>query len=475
MPTNDAREYRLQRRAQCRTVGSVRHQIAERIDDLVTATRTPQRTRDAETLGAEIIPLCDALKFIAKRGPGVLRDRKIGVRGRPLWMWGAKGTVIREPLGTVLVLAPWNYPLLLPGTQVAQALAAGNRVVLKPAPGCETLTEILVDCFHQAGISKNDLCQVGSDVKSAKQQIDMADLVVLTGSAGTGRQVLRQTAASLTPAIMELSGCDAMVVLPSADLDRVVECIRFGLTLNSGATCIGPRRLIVHQAIADDLRDRLRSLSLDRELTVHPKAVDTAVESIEDAVERGASDLLGSLDLGRLRSDGVMRPLILQDVSPESTILDADVFAPVTSLVVIADHGDAVRRVNECSYRLAASVFGSADQAEPLAGKLDVGGVTINDLIAPTADPRIPFGGRGASGFGVTRGAEGLLAMTTPKVIMRRRGRVTPHLWPPEQVDAGMLAGTVKMLHGSSVRKKFAGLRRAMRRVHNSGTPRQPD
>ncbi|TWT68075.1 aldehyde dehydrogenase family protein [Crateriforma conspicua] len=456
--------FQTDRKLRCRVVGAARHHVARRIDALVDACRSAQRTMDSETVAAELIPLCDALKFIADQGPKILADRRVGTRGRAVWLWGVQSRVQRVPWGDVLILAAWNYPLLLPGVQMAQALAAGNCVWVKPAPGCESATRILVDCFFDAGVPTDCLSILDSTVDAATRRIDQGvDLVVLTGGVATGRTVMHALAETVTPSIMELSGCDAMVVLPGADLDRVASAVRFGLTFNAGATCIGPRRLLIGADGWKDLSTRLSPmLSSGKPLVVHPSALGTVVELVEEALDRGARDFLGLFDLQRLRNDRLMHPLILTDVPDDCRIGHSDVFAPVMTVDRCGDEESVVRRVNDCPYRLAASVFGPHDQARRLADRLWVGSVVVNDLIAPTADARLPFGGRGESGHGVTRGPEGLLSMTTVRVISRRKGSVTPHLSPPQQSDADLLSGSLAMTHGKGWRQKWQGLKRVV-------------
>ncbi|MEM9645691.1 MAG: aldehyde dehydrogenase family protein, partial [Planctomycetota bacterium] len=231
-------------KSRCRIISSVRGGLATRKNDLIAACENEQRTDPCETLASELIPLCDALRFIGRKGVGILRDRRVGWIGRPLWLWGVRASVSRVAHGRVLILAAWNYPLLLPGVQLAQALAAGNKVLIKPAPGCERATELMVQCFHEAGVPREMLLNLPSDVESATRAIDQGvDMVVLTGGADTGRAVMRRASETLTPTIMELGGCDAMLVLSDADLGRVARALRFGLTFNGGATCIGPRRV----------------------------------------------------------------------------------------------------------------------------------------------------------------------------------------------------------------------------------------
>lgn len=462
-PQQLARQWRERSpQARCRTLAAAAAEVAESADELVRRCAGEQRIDPAETITSELVPLCDALQFLGRRGAKLLRPRHLGVSGRPPWLWGVRSRVLREPLGRVLILGTWNFPLLLPAVQAAQALAAGNTVLLKPAPGTEAATEALVGCLHRAGIPSAALIQLDSSTEAATRAIDHGvELIVLTGSAATGRTVLAQAAESLTPTIMELSGCDAAIALPGADVPRLAQAVAFGLGLNSGATCIAPRRLLVPDALIEEVRRSLRErLSDAPTMSVHRSARAAAGHLIEEALAGGARDLLGRFDADDFHRTGRMAPLVLDRVNAEARIASADLFAPVVSLIGVSDACEAVALVNRCRYRLAASVFGPVVEAEKIASRLDVGTITINDLIVPTADPRLPFGGRGHSGFGVTRGEEGLLAMTRPKVISTRHSRFAPHLSPRADGDAETLMGMLQLTRGKGWSRRVAGLRR---------------
>ncbi|MFG0268262.1 MAG: aldehyde dehydrogenase family protein [Rhodopirellula sp. JB055] len=450
-------------RKRCQIVGRARGEIAARVDQLTRLSRTEQRTDDAETVASELLPLCEALRWITEHGKKTLAPRKVGWKHRPLWMWGVRSVVQRVPLGRVLILGTWNYPLLLPGVQMAQALAAGNEVWLKPAAGTEAVSTELVAAFYAAGVPEHAITLLNSSTEAAiEAQASGVDLVVLTGSAETGRKVLHQSAENLTSSIMELSGADAAIVLPEADLERVVDAVTFGLLFNSGATCIGPRRLVVISdpstaALPERLTSRLRE---SKQVTVHAAARASVADLIDDALRAGAKDSLGRYDSTDLRTTGKMSAVVLENVPDGHAILQSDVFAPLISFIRVERPEQAVELVNECPYRLAASVFGPASNALGIANRLSVGVVTINDMVAPTADPRLPFGGRGQSGFGVTRGPEGLLAMTAPRVIATRRGRGAMHLSPRNDADAELLSGVLQWSHGTGWSRRIAGLRR---------------
>lgn len=460
-----------------RIIGRARHQLAATVDVFVTQARNEQRRSDVDTVAAECLPLCEALKFLAADAARSLQTRRLGRRGRPLWLWGVHSHVQRAPYGVVLILGAWNYPLLLGGVQVAQALTAGNVVLWKPAPGSEQGCQLFAQCLWNAGVPPQALQVLASDVSTAESAIDAGvDLIVLTGSAATGRAVLQRAARTLTPAIMELSGCDAAIVLRSARLPRAAEAIRFGLTINSGATCIGPRRLLLDEPIADallqTLTDQLKPLPA---AVVHPAARRHVAEMIDDALQRGGRDLLNRWDAQAFSDTGTMYPMLIDGVAADWPIASADLFAPLATIQRVADSAQAVEICNACPYALAASLFAARSDADAIAGQLHVGTVTINDIIAPTGDPRLPFGGRRSSGFGVTRGREGLIQMTTPKVISAKQGSFAPHLDGEDAGTLDTLLGALQIQHAGQLSRRWAGLRQMFSGIRASRNDKQDD
>lgn len=441
-------------------VRRIRQQIAEQSEALASSVSFAGRTSAAETLAAEIIPLADACRFLEKEASRVLRPRRLARRGRPAWLRGVTVDVHREPFGIVLIIGASNYPIFLPGVQALQAIVAGNAVLLKPGEKATASARRLADLFAAAGVHP-DLLQLLPEPPSSVERAVQAgvDKVVLTGSAETGRKVQSLLSATLTPSIMELSGCDAVFVTGSADLDLVARCLSFGLRFNSSATCIAPRRVFVPQNLAGELEHRLR-----QSLQAHPHRdrahhVQTR-ELVSDALRDGATLVCGGPADGRLTG-----PLVLSGVDANMPLLRADVFDPVLALLTVESMDQALQVDRQCPYALGAAIFGRADEADQLAKQVDAGCIVVNDMIAPTADPRVPFGGRRQSGFGVTRGAIGLQEMTCVKTVIHQRSRWRPHLDAPTPQDARLLEGFLKMAHGRGWSTKLGGLRKLVAAV----------
>ncbi|MBB6428971.1 aldehyde dehydrogenase family protein [Algisphaera agarilytica] len=431
-------------------IGGLRHVLADQSERFIAPLRAlSTRSHDSETLAAEVLPLAEACGWIAQNATKLLRPQKLGGRGRPRWLWGVASEIHREPMGNVLIIAPGNFPLFLPGVQVVQALAAGNRVWVKPSPGpgCVEIMRELAAALHELGLPEEALTVTGTDPSELDALYPAMDKVFLTGSETTGKLVQAKCAEHSIPCVMELSGCDAVVVLTGADVELAAKCIAFGLTLNGSATCIAPRRVFVEQGLHDRLVDRLRELLAETPATPIPPRTRDLVNGLLDEVREQGGEVHGeSTPLG-----DTMKPVVVTGVDATCRLLQTDVFAPVVSVVPVADGDEALREASRCGYRLGASVFGPDREAYDFATRIDAGCVVVNDVIVPTADPRLPFAGRGRSGFGATRGADGLLEMTRVKAITARRWKLHPHLRPTDATTVPILRALLRMSHAKGV------------------------
>jgi acyl-CoA reductase-like NAD-dependent aldehyde dehydrogenase len=384
-----------------RALRQFRHQLA----------KMPGFTR--EELVAQIIPLCDAARYLQLEAENILAPQVLPARGRPFWMRDVEIETHREPWGVVQIIAAANYPYFLPGVQVLQALVAGNVVLLKPGRGGSAAARQLAELWP-AG-----LVEV---LPETPVLVDGVDKVVLTGTAETGAAVLAQLAPRLTPATMELSGDDPVFVLPDADLDLVVKAVAFGRQLNRGETCIAPRRIFVARQLSHELQSGL---------------VGRAAPSFGVcAVAEGAA--------GSSRRE------------PYTTGLRA------LQVMAFDSEDEALALAAESPYALGASVFGREPGASEFAARIRAGVVVVNDMIVPTADPRLAFGGRGRSGFGKTRGAAGLLEMTVEKSVVTRRSRSRPHFLPAREEDAELFAAYLALAHGTRKVRAAGQLVKAM-------------
>ncbi len=382
-------------------IGGLRPLLAAKVNDLARATASVSNRPLAEKIVSEVFPLLEACRFLEKNAARILRSQRFGAAGRPLWLPGSRFEVRRKPFGVVLIVGPRNYPLFLPVVQMLHALTAGNAVLIKPAEGASApLTRFASDVLERSGIPRELMQILPESIDAAREAVRCGiDKAVFTGSSANGQDFLLHLAKHNTPSVMELSGADAVFVRADADVDLAARALGFGLRLNAGDTCMAPRLLIAHSAVAARLTKALQA--------------------------RGVAP---------------METIVVQDDAEALQVAAAD------------DHG------------LGAAIF-SRDEtaARSFAQQLTTGFVTINDIIVPTADPRMPFGGVRESGFGVTRGAEGLLEMTHPQAIALRRGRFLPHLDAPQRDDAQLFSAVASLLHGGDWKTRWAALRAVAR------------
>ncbi|HEX6985536.1 MAG TPA: aldehyde dehydrogenase family protein [Planctomycetaceae bacterium] len=444
-----------------------RHRLAARPDEFASAVELPQRKSEAETIAAEILPLADACKWLEAEAASVLAPRTLSNRHRPLWLTGVRVTERRDPFGVVLILGTWNDPLFLSGVQAAQALAAGNAVLLKPGRGSAAAAEALRDGLHASGLDPRLLAVLPESPAAAEAAIDAGvGKVVLTGSADTGRKVLARLAGQLTPTDLELSGCDAVFVRGDADLDLVVRALTLGMTFNGSATCIAPRRVFAHRSVAAELESRLAQAFAAgaAPVPIESQTAERLESLLSDALRYGARLVTGGTE--RAAEGARVRPLLLADAPTDAELLKSDLFAPVLSLVPVGSDEEALRLDRKCPYALGASVFGRPEPAAALAAKVEAGCVVVNDLIVPTADPRVAFGGRKWSGYGLTRGAAGLLAMTQPKTVVERTSIHRSHLEPVTESDSELFKSYLAAAHGRNWRARVRAALRFLREAY---------
>ncbi|RXH56787.1 putative aldehyde dehydrogenase (NAD+) [Granulicella sibirica] len=362
----------------------------------------------------------------------------------------------RVPLGCVLVIGPSNYPLFLPGVQVLQALAAGNAVCWKPGRGGAEVARLFELEMAEAGLPPELLRVTDDSLETGRAVVAAgADKVFFTGSASAGRAVMRQLADAGTPSVMELSGCSSVIVMPGSDLARVTAAVVFGTRLNGSATCMAPRRILV-MGDTKARRDALVRRLQDALATVDPvRLSDAAATQLRELTTEARTQ--GATLLGELSRE--QKPILLVNARPSMRIAQTDIFAPVLSVIDVTDDEDVAAAERLCPLALTVSIFGDEQKARRLARDIAVGTVVINDVIVPTADPRLPFGGRRASGFGVTRGAEGLLEMTAIRNVIARRGDGQRQYEETGESHTRLFDGLILAGHAGTWRQRWRGFK----------------
>lgn len=334
---------------------------------------------------------------------------------------GCLAMSIREPVGVILGIAPWNAPIILGVRAIATALACGNAVILKASELCPRTQTLIIEALAEVEFPEGTVNIVTNSPADAPEVvgalIDQPGVkrINFTGSTAVGRVIAKRAAEHLKPCLLELGGKAPMLVLEDADLDEAVKAAAFGAYMNQGQICMSTERLIVVDRIADDFAQKMaakvsampagdpREGTTPLGAVVDQSTVTKVNTLIEDAVAKGGKVLAGGV------GESVLMPATLIDhITGEMALYREESFGPVCSMIRAKDEADAIRIANDSEYGLSASVF-TGDAARGLrvarqihSGICHVNGPTVHD------EAQMPFGGVGASGYGRFGGKAGI-------------------------------------------------------------------
>jgi succinate-semialdehyde dehydrogenase/glutarate-semialdehyde dehydrogenase len=334
-----------------------------------------------------------------------------------------------EPLGPLLAIMPWNFPFWQVFRFAAPALAAGNTVLLKPAPNVPACALAIEGLFEEAGFPGGSFQTLFIAVPAAGRLIADPRIrgVTLTGSDRAGASVGEAAGRAVKKVVLELGGSDPFLVLEDADVESAAQAAVAGRMVNSGQSCIAAKRFIVHrrhrERFEDLLRDRMERLAvgdpLSAETQVGPLArldlLENLDRQVKESIARGARLLTGG---ERLRRPGFFyAPTVLADVRPGMAVADEETFGPVAPVLEARDEEEAVALANATPYGLGASIWTrDGERAKRLAARLEAGFVAVNGLVK--SDPRLPFGGVKRSGYGRELSREGIREFVNVKTVV---------------------------------------------------------
>ena len=338
----------------------------------------------------------------------------------------------RQPLGVVGAIVPWNFPMLMTSWKLGPALAAGNTVVLKPSEFTSLSSIRLAELALEAGFPPwvlNVVTGDGARAGGALAAHGDVNKVSFTGSTATGRKVLAASVGNLKQVTLELGGKSPNIVFPDADLDSAVQGLLLGIFMNQGQVCCAGSRAFVHEAVHDEVLDRLVSAAeaitlghgladgTDMGPLVSAIQCERVLGYIESGRNDGATVAAGGARAGGELSDGYfVQPTIFADVRDDMEIAREEIFGPVLSVLSFADEREVIERANSSQYGLAAGVWTTnLARAHRVAAELEAGTVWVNtyNMIDPTA----PFGGVKESGFGRDLGVDALNSFMHTKSV----------------------------------------------------------
>ncbi len=337
---------------------------------------------------------------------------------------------LREPLGVVCAITPFNFPLNVAALKIAPALAAGNAVILKPADATPMTAVRLLDLMIEAGLPKGYLNlvlgrgRVGQDLVADPR----IALYTFTGSVAVGKRIKEQS--GVRPVILELGSNSPNIVYADADLDLAVESLAKAAFAYAGQVCISAQRIYVHESIWSDFLSRFVSRvkqlrvgdPMDESTDIGPLITEQAAVRVEEWIKDAVAGGAKALTQGNRRGN-LLDPVILIDVQPDMAVVCMEVFGPVVSVIPYRSVEEAIELCNESEYGLQAGVFTSQlDVAFAMARGLHVGGVNINQASNMRADS-MPYGGVKNSGIGKEGARVSIDEMTATKVITIRHKR----------------------------------------------------
>jgi len=338
---------------------------------------------------------------------------------------GCLAMALKEPVGVILGIAPWNAPIILGVRAIAVPLACGNSVILKASETCPRTHSLIIEAFVEAGFPDGVVNVVtnapedAADVVGALIDAPEVRRINFTGSTAVGRIIAKRAAEHLKPCLLELGGKAPLIILKDADLDEAVKAAAFGAFMNQGQICMSTERIIVVEEVADEFAAKFKAkvsampVGDPRQGTtplgavVDARTVDHCRSLIDDALAQGAEQLVGG------EHEGVLMPAhVIDRVTPRMKLFRDESFGPVVGMIRARDEAHAIELANDSEYGLSAAVF-TRDIAKGLqvarqihSGICHVNGPTVHD------EAQMPFGGVGASGYGRFGGKAGIDSFT---------------------------------------------------------------
>jgi acyl-CoA reductase-like NAD-dependent aldehyde dehydrogenase len=341
---------------------------------------------------------------------------------------GFRRYISREPLGLVLVIAPWNYPYLTAVNTIVPGLLAGNAIILKHAAQTLLVGERIAEAFKRAGLPKGLFANLVMSHQQAEKLIGSGriDHVAFTGSVGGGRAIERAVAGTFASSGLELGGKDPAYVRADAKLDHAVENLVDGSFFNSGQSCCGIERIYVDAVVFDDFVEGFAALTkqyavgnpLDQATTLGPlvrgAAADFVRGQIDEAKRKGAKALINKKVEGDKPGSPYLAPEVLIGVNHQMEVMREESFGPVVGIMKVRDDDEAVTLMNDSPYGLTASIWTrDIERAAELGSRIETGTVYMNRC--DYLDPQLAWTGVKDTGRGVTLSRYGFDALTQPK------------------------------------------------------------
>jgi coniferyl-aldehyde dehydrogenase len=419
--------------AEAGSPGATKRRAAlERLEKALLSNRAEIARAISEDFGhrssdeTELLELVPSIKAIRHAKSHLVRWMRPEKRRVALTMQPAKAWVEYQPVGVIGIISPWNYPLFLAASPLADALAAGNRAMIKPSELTPRFSELLQRVVGEA-FDSSEVAVVtgGPDLAQAFSALPF-DHLLFTGSTLIGRKVMQAAAPNLTPVTLELGGKSPVVVCADYATDKAARAIAFGKFVNAGQTCIAPDYVLAPAARAMELAEAI----LTEAKRLYPRIADNPdytslitdrhYQRLTNAIEeaRGAGAKILSMAEDTASNSRKIPPTIVVDPPRDSLLMREEIFGPVLPIVSSDSIEDALRIINEKDRPLALYVLTNSEtNRRKILGRTISGGVTLNGTILHVAQNDLPFGGVGPSGMGAYHGFDGFKRFSHARAI----------------------------------------------------------
>lgn len=392
---------------------------------------------EVETKASEIMPVLAEIKYTIKNLKEWMRPTSASV---PLLFLGTSNKLHREPKGTSLIIAPWNYPFHLMVKPLVSAIAAGCTVIMKPSEMTTHTAQLITEMSSEL-FSEDEVYTFtgGADVAINLQKLPF-DHIFFTGSPAVGKMVMTAAAKHLTSVTLELGGKSPVIVDETADISATAASLLYGKFLNAGQTCVAPDYTFVHESVHDKLIDQL-SIHLEKMSgeniaesedycrIINENHYSRVSQLLNNAKEKGAQVKLGGLTRD---TDNFIQPSILTEVTDEMDIMQEEVFGPILPIMKYKDLAEPIAYINKNEKPLALYIFSKSGRNKRKINKETSAGATvINDLMIQVIYKGMPFGGVNNSGIGKTGGEFGFLEFTNLKASVTNHLAATSLFHPP--------------------------------------------
>ncbi len=423
----------------------------------------------SDALISEVFGVLDHLNYLEKNAQKALADKKVST---PVALMGKKSKIYFEPLGTVLIISPWNYPFYQAIVPITAAFVAGNAVVYKPSE-YTPLKGVVEELLQQTGFGENWVKIVYGDGKTGAELIEQhPDKIMFTGSDRTGRKVMAQAAKYLIPVELELGGKDPMIVFDDTNIVRAAAGAIWGGLTNLGQSCTSVERIYVQQRIYHQFKEEVinqvnrikQETDKDGDADVGSMTVDFQKEIIknhlEDAKQKGALILTGKDWDGK---SGMIPPIVVDNVKKNMKVVSEESFGPFLPLIPFNTEKEAIALANDSEFGLSASVWtNDLKRADRVARAIKTGNVSVNNVMLTEGNPALPFGGTKNSGFGRYKGEIGLHSFCNVKsVLIDKNSSKIESNWFPYTKEKYMLFSKMTgfLFTGSWIKFALTGMK----------------